>query len=188
MTDLAIRGELPVDVKVEAGVHAFEMQTEVVFFKRFPIDVDGTHIKPARVLGGDVRRVDGERVQDVGILGFIIRLVEFELPTHRNGESVPLPLVEVGGQEVAQFPLRGKPSELPFSAKRRESVALLSVVLFRGFLRLIRDKVCVRFFAALVERCKAFVVMQIVHFFSSFLRSRGFAPNLKPRGFAPNPT
>ena len=168
MADLAIRGELPVDVKVEAGVHAFEMQAEVVFFKRFPIDVDGTHIKPARVFGGDVRRVDRERVQNIGILGFIIGLIEFELPAHRNGEPVPLPLVEVGGQEVAQFPLRGKPSELPFSAKRRESVALLSVVRSRGFLRLIRDQVRVRLFAPLVERCKAFVVMQIVHFSPPF--------------------
>ena len=50
VADLAVGGELPVDVEIEAGVHALEVQSEIIFFQCVRVHVQRAPVQSAGVL------------------------------------------------------------------------------------------------------------------------------------------
>ncbi len=163
VADLAVSDKRTVDVEIEAGINPFEMQTEIILFEGIGIDRKRTHIKTARILGRYKRRIDRNGVACIGILRFVVRAVNLVLPTHRYGQFFPRLGIKLGGEKIAHFIFGRKPTEIPFTAKRYETVTLRAVGGFCRFFGLVGDEIGVRFDAVLVQNFKPFVESQIFH-------------------------
>ena len=88
---LAVSHKLPVDPQVEAGIHPLKVQVDLVGFQGFLRHVQVADIQPARVFLGNIGRVKGDGVADVGVLVAAIAVV---LPTGGHGDGAHLLLVE----------------------------------------------------------------------------------------------
>ena len=69
--DLAVAHVGPVEPDVEAGIHAFKIQERAGCI-RVPVPGKAVQVGAAGIVLGDVGRIEGKRVADVGVLGAVV--------------------------------------------------------------------------------------------------------------------
>ena len=105
---------LPVEVALVAGVHAVETQADRPAVPGGG-QVEVFAVRARGILVGDVRRVDVERVLDVGVPGLAIAE---HLPHRGDGDGIPLGVVMVDREVVGRGVLGAfGVAELPFAAQ-----------------------------------------------------------------------
>ena len=110
-TPLAVADSLAVHPDVERGVDAVELEPDPPIAPAVR-DRERPTVQPGRVLGRDVRRVDRERIDDVGVVWLAVAR---RLPVSRNPQLVPVTVVEARvvkpvGCAIRRFDEREPPS------------------------------------------------------------------------------
>ena len=100
VADLSIGGENAVDEEIKTGIHALEIQIVAMGGQPRGGDFYVTHIKPAGILIRHKRRIEGEGVVDIGIVGQIVAPAKAGLPAARDGELVHIFTEKSGHTEI----------------------------------------------------------------------------------------
>ena len=148
---LAICRKFAVDVKIEAGINSLKHHINFLACQNVTVNLEGALVKTARVIDGHVRRIYGNGIIDVDIVGCIISAVERILPAHGNGQAVTLTEFPFGIQEIGHLMERIKIAEAPLAAKRIEIFGICAVVGVCRSLVLIRNEICARSLATDVQ-------------------------------------
>ena len=151
MRHLAICRKFAVDVKIETGIHPLKHHINFLACQNVTVNLKGALVKTARVINRHVRRVYGDGIIDVDIVGCVISAVERILPAHGNGQAVTLSKIPFSVQEIGYLMERIVIAEAPLAAKRIEIFRIRAVGGICRRLALVRNEICTRFFATDVQ-------------------------------------
>ena len=151
VADLAVSYELVIDVKVEAGVNALEVDVDLLARKIILGKLKAASIKSRRICIGNVGRINGVGVVYIGVVGCVVSLAENGLPGARNGHLVKSAGAEAFSSEILDHRGNGIEFEIPIAAKREEARTCRTVVGQRRYLAVVRNEISARLFAAHVQ-------------------------------------
>ncbi len=170
VADLAVAHKRPVDVEVEAGIHALEVEVEG-FFHHGGVNLQGAGVESAGILLGNKGRVKGDGIEDIDVVRGVVSSPLHGLP--RAGDVQLL-----GGRSLekilGQVMDRGIKCKVPVAAKGAEKVALVTIAAERHRLVVEGDKVGAGLLTPHVEHggilVKVAVSNEFVHGAGSFQR------------------
>jgi hypothetical protein len=151
MADLAVSYEFVVDVKIEAGVNALEVDIDILARKIILGQLKRASVKSRRIGIGNVGRINGVGVVYVSVVGSVVALAENGLPGARNGHLVESAGAEAFSGEILNHRGNGIEFEIPIAAKREEARTCRTVVGQSGCLAVVRNEISARLFATVVQ-------------------------------------
>ena len=137
---------MSVDEEIETAVDALEGQKNRLLRGIFGKQ-EGTSIEPARILFRNARRIDRDRIVDVGIVRNVKSPPDGDLPVHRDGQFLAFRRVE-----RSQLRRRAIECKIPIPGKRKEDPALGAGIGFRRLVAMVGDKIGVRLLAPQMKR------------------------------------
>jgi hypothetical protein len=151
MADLAVAYELIVDVNVEAGINALEVEVDILARKVILGKLKATCIERGGVSIGNVRGINGVGVVYVCVVGSVVALTENCLPGARNSHLVEAAGAEALSGEIVDHRGNGIEFEIPIAAKREEARTCRTVIGQRRCLAVVRNEISARLFATVVQ-------------------------------------
>ena len=159
MGNLAVRSELIVDPYIERGVNAFEVEVRLLALHGRR-NGEVADVESAGIFVGNVRRVNRDRIVDVGVVRNVVAAVERHLPVHRNGHLVKAVLCFVDGLDAVDV---REELEFPFAAEGLEVFARAAVhglsSLFGSRCGLERNEVRTGFFASDMQFVRILIII-----------------------------
>ena len=157
MADLAVADELIVDVEIEAGVNALEVDVDLSARKIILAELEIARIERRGIDVGNVGRVNGVGVVYVGVVRCVVTFAENCLPGARNRHFVESAGREALCRKILDLCGNGIEFEIPVAAKREEARACRAVVGQRRDFAVVGYEIRTRFLATVVQNLLGFV-------------------------------
>ena len=162
MRDLAEADELSVEPDIETGIHALEVQKQIVRRELF-IEREFSDIESAGVLIRDKRRVGREGIFEIAVERNIVAAVNIGLPTARDGYFIKPALADIFGRLAQDIFKAFEKAEIPLAAERNKIIGLTALARSGGFFIRKGNEISARLKTVYMERFKRFVISRCFH-------------------------
>ena len=163
--NLTVSHQIAIDPDVKTRIHALKVQFSHVVRG---IQCKIGHIRTAGVVFGDVRRVERERIADVGIL---MPVISEHLPAARHRDSIPAVGVKVGFFEcIGHVPLVRIVGKAPSTAEQGHTRRACTILTACALLVRKGDEIRVIFYRPDVQHGWILIICGQVHRYASILR------------------